>query len=175
MLLVRLSDAERGKMKMKVPHRTSWQQRWAQGRDQIRFLGRSVPMIRIVLSMASLHKLKLATLDISKTYLQAGHLQRDIYMRPPTGFKSKPGELWKILKPAYGLVESGRLWQTTIEQWMIDTHALDIVPGLQQLFVYRSDKDHQGSSSQRLSMTSLSRNPPQRLATFGRPSLIVSK
>ncbi len=79
--------------------------------------------------MAALHMLKIATLDISKVYLQAGYLQMDIYMRPPT-------ELWKILKPAHGLVESGRLWQTTIEPRMIDTYGLDIVPGLPQLFVY---------------------------------------
>ncbi len=61
-------------------------------------------------------------------------------MRPPTGFKFKPGELWKILKPAYGLVESGRHWQATIEPWMTDTNYLDIVAGLSQLFVYRGEQ-----------------------------------
>ncbi len=91
--------------------------------------------------MAALHKIRIATLDKSKAYLQAGYLQRDIYMRPPTGFKSKPGEIWKILKPAYGLVESSGLWQTTIEQWMIDTYGLDTVPSLPQLFIYRSKQE----------------------------------
>ncbi len=61
-------------------------------------------------------------------------------MRPPNGFASQPGELWKILKPAYGLVESGRLWKTTVEAWMIDTYGLEVVPGLSQLLVLRSNK-----------------------------------
>ncbi len=62
-------------------------------------------------------------------------------MRPLTGFHSKPGQIWKILKPTYGLVESGRLWQTTIEPWMIGTCGLDIVPGLPKLFVYRGEQE----------------------------------
>ncbi len=90
--------------------------------------------------MAALHKLRIATLDISKAYLQATYLERDIYMRPPNGFESRPGELWKILKPAYGLVESGRLWQITVEPWMIDSYGPAVVPGLPQLFVLRDEE-----------------------------------
>ncbi len=72
-------------------------------------------IIRTVLSMAALYKLRIATLDISRAYLRARYLERDMSMRPPNGFESQPGELRKILKPAYGLVESRRLWQTTFE------------------------------------------------------------
>ncbi len=39
-----------------------------------------------------------------------------------------------------GLVQSGRLWQTTVEPWMIDTYGLAVVPGLPQLFVLRAKK-----------------------------------
>ncbi len=114
-------DGERGKQNPKcriVPHGNKYDLK-----EEIRSDSSTaqLPIMRTFLSMAALHKLRIGTLEISKAYLQAGYLQRDIYMRPPTGFKSKPGEIWKILKPAYGLVESGRLWQTTIEPWMIDT------------------------------------------------------
>ncbi len=44
------------------------------------------PVIRAVLSMAVIHELKLATLDISKACLQAEDLQRNVFMRPlPAG------------------------------------------------------------------------------------------
>ncbi len=130
-------DGESGKLKLRcrvVPHGN---------RDQLKNELRSdsstaqFPVIRTVLSMAVIHKLKLATLDISKAYLQAGDLQRDIYMRPPTGWESSRGEVWKLMKPAYGLVESGRLWQTTVEPWMA-SYGLQEIPGMAQLFVLHS-------------------------------------
>ncbi len=61
-------------------------------------------------------------------------------MRPPNGFASQPGELWQILKPAYGLVESSRLWQSMVEPWVIDTYGLEVVPDLPQLFVLRGNQ-----------------------------------
>ena len=93
--------------------------------------------IRSVLSLAAIFKLKLATIDISKAYLQSGELEREIYMRPPDTFMKQRGELWKLKKPAYSLVESGRLWQLTIEPWMIDEYKLKPVPGLPQIFFKR--------------------------------------
>ena len=41
--------------------------------------------------------------------------------------------------PAYGLVESGRLWQLAVEQWLFSTFRVESVPGLVQLFVLRDD------------------------------------
>ena len=131
-------DGESGKLKLRcrvVPHGN---------RDQLKDDLRSdsstaqFPIIRTVLSMAVIHKFTLATLDISKAYLQAGDLQRDIYMRPPTGWEASRGEVWKLLKPAYGLVESGRLWQTTVEPWM-NTYGLQEIPGMPQLFVLQGE------------------------------------
>ena len=48
-------------------------------------------------------------------------------------------EVWKLVKPAYGLVESGRLWQICIERWF-QTYGLDTIPGMPQLFVLRCEK-----------------------------------
>ncbi len=52
---------------------------------------------------------------------------------------SKPGELWKILKPAYGFVESGRLWQMTLEPWLLNTYRFEKILALPQLFVLKSN------------------------------------
>jgi hypothetical protein len=40
------------------------------------------------------------------------------------------------LRPAYGLVESGRLWQLAIEKWIFARDFV-VVPGAPQVFVLR--------------------------------------
>ena len=44
--------------------------------------------IRTLCSIAALLRLKLAALDFTGSYLQAGELLRDIFMRPPKGWRS---------------------------------------------------------------------------------------
>jgi hypothetical protein len=46
--------------------------------------------------------------------------------------------VWKILRPAYGLVESGRLWQLAIERWLFE-YGFEEVPGLSQFFILRDN------------------------------------
>ena len=60
-------------------------------------------------------------------------------MRPSKGWASSLKVVWKLLKPAYGLVESDRIWQLTVERWMKSQKPVQI-PGLQQLFIRRDDK-----------------------------------
>ncbi len=57
-----------------------------------------------------------------------------MYIRPLAYFKSEPGELWKILKRAYGLVESNRFSKIAIEPWMIDKFT--------ETVEHRSEKGH---------------------------------
>ena len=60
-------------------------------------------------------------------------------MRPPPGWASFSKVVWKQLKPAYGLVESGRLWQLTVEKWLHEKDRLETVPGFPQLFLMRNE------------------------------------
>jgi Reverse transcriptase (RNA-dependent DNA polymerase) len=72
-------------------------------------------VIRLVLAIAILHKFSVGSIDVVAAYLQSGPLPRRVFARPPRGW-AKPGCLWRLLRPAYGLVESGRLWQLAIEK-----------------------------------------------------------
>ena len=92
--------------------------------------------IRMLLSFSVLLKLRLLSLDISGAYLQAEPLTRDIFVRPPPGW-ALSGIVWKMLRPAYGLVESGRLWQLAIESWLAD-YGFTIIPVLSQMFILRA-------------------------------------
>ena len=95
-------------------------------------------VIRIVLSIAAILSLNLATIDIKSAFLQSEDLGRDIYMRPPRGWAFSSKVVWRLLKPAYGFVESGRIWQLTVERWMKSQNLFQI-PGLQQLFIQRDE------------------------------------
>jgi Reverse transcriptase (RNA-dependent DNA polymerase) len=93
--------------------------------------------IRLLLSLAVLLNFRLFSIDISGAYLQADPITRDIFVRPPTGWTS-PNVVWKILRPAYGLVESGRLWKLAIERWLFD-YGFETLPGLSQFFILRDN------------------------------------
>lgn len=93
------------------------------------------PVIRSLLSLAAYHKYVVAKVDRSGAFLQGGNLEREIYVRPPTSWMNRNSELWKLVKPAYGLVESGRTWQLACEKWMRETYKIKGVPGFAQMFV----------------------------------------
>jgi Reverse transcriptase (RNA-dependent DNA polymerase) len=90
--------------------------------------------IRLLLSLAVLLKLRVSSIDISGAYLQAEPLTRDIFVRHPPGW-APSGIVWKMLRPAYGLVESGRLWQLAIESWLAD-YEFTKIPGLSLMFIF---------------------------------------
>lgn len=68
--------------------------------------------------------------------MQSGPAKRDIFERPPKEFRSR-GKMWKLLRLPYGIVESGRQWLCTIEDWMLNTHNMERVHGIDQLFILR--------------------------------------
>ena len=129
-------DGEASKLKLKcrlVPHgnRDAEKQSLRSDSSTAQF-----PCIRVLLSLSVLFHFELASLDMAAAYLQAGMLEREIYMRPPRGWTKYIDEVWKLLNPAYGLVESGRLWQLCIEELMT-VYGFETIPGLPQLFILR--------------------------------------
>ena len=121
------NDGEADKLKLKcsmTPHGNKDLEK-----DMVRKDSRTAqfPVIRTLISICILLEFSFASLDIKSAYLQ--------FVRPPKGW-AKPGIFWRILKPAYGLVESGRLWQLAIERWFNSDDIFE-VDGLPQLFVKR--------------------------------------
>ena len=130
--------------------------------------------IRTLLSTAALSHLKLASVDISAAYLQAWELTRDIYMRPPKGWTKYIDKVWKLIKPAYDLVESGRLWQLCIEEW-ISEYGFKQIAGFPNSSFYRlMSKSRRSSSSKSLTISSWLAKPG-RSRSSRRPFRSVSK
>ena len=73
--------------------------------------------LRMVLALAASENWKLQSIDIKSAYLQAENLDREIFVRPPRELK-KPGLIWQLDKPAYGLIDSARNWYTSISSFI---------------------------------------------------------
>lgn len=110
-------------------------------KDDIRKDSAAADMIvfRLVLSLALILGFIFGIADIKCAYMQSGPANRDIYVRPPKEWKSTRGMLWKLLKLAYGIVEAGRQWLTTIETWMTEDAGVERVFAVSQLFVKRNE------------------------------------
>ena len=58
---------------------------------------------------------KVETLDVVAAFLQASPIERDVWIKPPQDIR-KPGILWRLLKPMYGLEDASRQWYFTLKK-----------------------------------------------------------
>ena len=67
--------------------------------------------IRLLVALAAIHGFRLCTQDVTQAYLQSAlKLSRDIYLKAPKEFGLASNELLKLLKPLYGISDSGDYW-----------------------------------------------------------------
>lgn len=74
---------------------------------------------RAFLSMVAKYDLELDQMDVKTAFLNS-ELDEDIYMRQPPGFEDQehPDWVWKLLKAIYGLKQSGRQWNKTLDDFL---------------------------------------------------------
>nr|GEX59191.1 retrovirus-related Pol polyprotein from transposon TNT 1-94 [Tanacetum cinerariifolium] len=75
--------------------------------------------IRVLLSIVALQDLDLEQLDVKTTFL--GHLEEEIYVEQPEGFKvpGKEDQVCRLKKSLYGLKQSPRQWYKRFDFFMI--------------------------------------------------------
>ena len=74
--------------------------------------------IRLPIALSSMNDFDIWTSDVRQAYLQSSEpLQRDIFIRKPVAeFELESYEFLELLKPQYGLCESGDLWHKTLDE-----------------------------------------------------------
>ena len=74
--------------------------------------------LRSLLAIANAHDYEIHQMDVKTTFLN-GTLDCDIYMEQPEGFvdKDRPNHVCKLMKSIYGLKQSARCWNTTINEY----------------------------------------------------------
>ena len=77
--------------------------------------------IKILLSLATKHSLMIHQMDVKTEFLY-GHLEEDIYMAQPNGYvdEDHPEFVCQLKRSIYGLKQSPRMWDQTIDNFMLD-------------------------------------------------------
>ena len=76
--------------------------------------------IRLILALATILGFDVWSLDVKQAYLQAAStLRRKLFVKPEF-IELKPGELLQVVKPLYGLTESGDFWCETTHIFHVD-------------------------------------------------------
>ena len=65
--------------------------------------------------MAANEDFSLRSVDIRAAFLQAKGLEREVFMAPPKDIQ-KPGILWKLRKPLYGLNDASRKFWLRVKE-----------------------------------------------------------
>ena len=94
--------------------------------------------IRLILSLAVTYRLRVWTHDISQAYLQSSHaLTRSIYLHPPAELGLPAGTVPRLLKPIYGLADSGDYWNRTMTTHLHEDLSMESTSGDMSLFYKR--------------------------------------
>lgn len=78
---------------------------------------------RLILSITVEKKWRLAQMDAEVAFLQAQGFSREVFIHPPKEAGDTTG-LWKLLAPAYGLADSGRLWYRANDSALLNVYNL---------------------------------------------------
>lgn len=74
--------------------------------------------LRVLLSIAGKRNYSVKHYDIKTAFLN-GHLDEEIYMRPPPGFK-QDNRVFKLNKSLYGLKQAARVWNQTLHDVLVN-------------------------------------------------------
>ena len=73
--------------------------------------------LRTLLAIANELDLEIHQMDVKTAFLN-GDLDAEIYMKQPDGFVKDPSKVCKLNKSIYGLKQSARLWNVTIDSYL---------------------------------------------------------
>ncbi|KAK3029763.1 hypothetical protein RJ639_038040 [Escallonia herrerae] len=76
-----------------------------------------IATIRVLIALASIHKLVIQSLDVKTTFLN-GELEVEVYMQQPEGFVVRGQEniVCKLIKSLYGLKQAPKQWHQKFDQ-----------------------------------------------------------
>ena len=95
---------------------------------------------RLVIAIAAYHRFPLGQMDIKGAYLN-GKLSEEIYMKQPAGCDDGTGRVCKLIHTLYGLQQSGREWNNTLKNFLVEKAGYTQLPKEHGLFIRRNDNE----------------------------------
>jgi hypothetical protein len=78
----------------------------------------NISLIRLLIGLSISHNWKIHHLDVKCAYLY-GKLKEVIYIKLPPGHKNYDTKVARLLRPIYGLRQSGRNWNNEIDEFLM--------------------------------------------------------
>ena len=78
--------------------------------------------LRMIIQLAVEYNMTIEQMDVKSAYLNAP-IEHSIFVQQPEGFETKKGKIpfvWKLKKSLYGLKQSGRNWNQTLDKTLTD-------------------------------------------------------
>lgn len=86
-------------------------------------------LTRMIITIRAVMDFSIEAADVKGAYMQGGPITRNIYVIPPKKVHEDNKTLWNLTSLPYGMIEAGRQWGKTAEQWMINEADLKQVHG----------------------------------------------
>jgi hypothetical protein len=77
-------------------------------------LGSNLVMLRMLVSVAVQHDLDVHQLVVKTSFLN-GDRHEEVYLTPAPGVKCPQGQVWRLLKPPYGLKQAAKAWHEKLK------------------------------------------------------------
>ena len=97
--------------------------------------------LRVQFTLAAQYGWQVKTADVTAAFLQSDNLDRQIFVRPPPE-ANDDGMLWLLVKPMYGLDESGRVWYFTIARVLKELGCQNVHNDFAMFFYKKDDTLH---------------------------------
>jgi len=98
---------------------------------------------KLLMVVAANNGFKLASVDIRAAFLQSKALDRDVFVKPPEDIR-KPGVVWRLKKPLYGLDDASRKFWLRVKEVLIDM-GLRVMDGDEAFYFLHEDGHLQGA------------------------------
>ena len=95
--------------------------------------------LKTFIAVAANEGFRICSMDITGAFLQADKLDREVLLKPPLDVrKEKPGILWRLIKPLYGLDDSSRKFYLRVKRLFLKNN-MQLLPSDNAYFYYRME------------------------------------
>ena len=97
--------------------------------------------IRLILTISAAMNFEVWSQDVTQAYIQGENLSRTVYVRPTPDFELPENSLLKLLKPLYGLSESGDAWFQRYNGYLTKNLKLEQTDGDMSCYYKREEEE----------------------------------
>ena len=96
--------------------------------------------LRTMMSICAIEQWLPCSIDIKTAFLQGEEIQRELYITPPKEAGLDKNDIWRLVKPPYGLVDAPRNWYKKLQTVIVKLGGQQSIVDPSFFFWLKSDK-----------------------------------